>query len=521
VNHQELVDGTFSSHRGLEVGKVLEIKKKSILIFSKVELRAGMGLLFVSSQEVGSKIFSVSKVGKNFEVELLQKDLILTKGAKVFLNSNEGLSKDLRRGWQTREGQKRIALKFSVQGSLGNVLHVQATDPDGNIVAVSSSSELISASGRPINRSFLSNELSALGSTIYRAEEFIFQLGENLFLHQREIKEIRRRIVERMNELRIQRRISPIRELELRPMPITKSQPGINLLLRNLEQVEGLVEYFPRIEKYRSFIKTVILDFEFGKDYAKSVEALKALGIRTGIATTRILKPSEYYNLNTIIRIRPDVILVRNLGAIQYLKEKCSIPLIGDFSLNVTNSSSLEYLVIKGLETINVSYDLNQEQLLSLTEFADPSRMEVTVHQYMPEFHMEHCVFAAFLSKGTSFKDCGKPCEKHEVKLKDPYGNFHFLKADHECRNTFFKATPQSAAFLISLLLEKGVGTFRVEALSEGRADLNHKIEVYLKFLSGELNQNEAFENLRIVESYGLTPGQLEKPDTYRDRKKY
>src|SRR5690606_8772785 len=136
-------------------------------------------------------------------------------------------------------------------------------------------------------------------------------------------------------------------------------------------------------------------DFEFGKDYAPSVELIKSLGIKAGIATTRILKPSEYYNLNVIIRCNPDLILVRNLGAIQYLKEKCSIPLVVDFSLNITNSLSLDYITSKGLETVNVSYDLNQTQLFDLVSFSDPSKVEVTLHQYMPEFHMEHCVFAA------------------------------------------------------------------------------------------------------------------------------
>ena len=67
---------------------------------------------------------------------------------------------------------------------------------------------------------------------------------------------------------------------------------------------------------------------------------------------------------------------------------------------------------------------------------------------------MEHCVFAAFLSKGHSYRDCGKPCEKHHVELKDQFGNFHFIKADQECRNTMFNAIPQSAAKKIKTLLQ-------------------------------------------------------------------
>ena len=157
---------------------------------------------------------------------------------------------------------------------------------------------------------------------------------------------------------------------------------------------------------------------------------------------------------------------------------------------------------------------------MDMAGYSDSSKMEVTLHQYMPEFHMEHCVFAAFLSKGKSFKDCGKPCEKHEVKLKDSYGNMHFLKADQECRNTFFKATPQSAGFLIKELKDSGVGSFRLEALNEGPEEINHKILTYLKLIRDEMTAESAMNSLKVVETYGLGSGQLNKADNYKARKK-
>src|SRR5690606_1276117 len=124
------------------------------------------------------------------------------------------------------------------------------------------------------------------------------------------------------------------------------------------------------------YLNSVILDFEFGKDYGPSLAKLQGIRVKTGIATTRILKPQEYYNLKTIIRTAPDFILVRNLGALEFLKRESTLPLVGDFSLNVTNSLSLDYLTSKGLEMINVSYDLNQYQLMALVEASDPSRIE-------------------------------------------------------------------------------------------------------------------------------------------------
>lgn len=520
VNHQKLVDGTYSAHRGLEVGTILDIKKKTILVSSSRELKAGMGLLFAGKEELGSKIFTAQKIGKNYEVELLQKNLVLEKGMKVYVNSNEQFFGELQKGWLTREKQKRIPLNFVIQGKEDQPLLVKVTDPEGREVLSQSASSLVPAKGRPVTLDFLKEELGSLGATAYKPGNFECELQDGLFLNHKELKELRRDIVEKMNKVRVERPERDIFPFDIRPLEKRKAEPKLNILLRNKNQVEGFVQNFSQFEGHKDLIGSIILDFEFGKDYHVSVEMIKALGLKAGIATTRILKPSEYYNLNTIIRINPDLILVRNLGAIEYLKSKTTIPLIGDFSLNVTNSLSHAYLLSKGLLSVNASYDLNQEQLFDLVHYTDPSALEVTLHQYMPEFHMEHCVFAAFLSTGSSFKDCGKPCEKHEVKLKDPYGNMHFLKPDQECRNTFFKATPQSAGFLVKDLIEKGVGAFRLEALNESPDEINLKIHTYLRLIKGEITANEALNTLKVVESYGLGLGQLNKADTYKDRKK-
>ena len=522
VDHQRLVDGTYSAHRGLEIGVIREVKKQTFIIDSKVELRAGMGLLFVGTAEIGSKIFETKKDGPFYEVELLGKNLKLEKNNKVYLNSDEGLDKYYQKGWLSRESQKRIPLKFLVQGQFNEPLFIKVVDPEGREVYAQTISLLALATSCPLSNDFIKEELSSLGTTVYEMATFECFLQEGLFMNHREIKDLRRELVDKMNKMRI------LRETHLVPVkfPVTAHEINqtakLNILLRTKIQVDGLIKSMSEgdFDAYKHLIGSVILDFEFGKDYLASVEMIKGAGLPAVIATTRILKPMEYHNLKMIARCRPDKILVRNLGAIEFLKRETEIPLMGDFSLNVTNSFTAKYLVDKGLESVNVSYDLNQEQLKDLITYADSSKLEVTLHQYMPEFHMEHCVFAAFLSTGHSFRDCGKPCEKHEVKLKDPYGHWHHLKADHECRNTFFKAVPQSASFLVKELTQMGVGSFRLEALNETPLELNSKIKAYLQLLKGEITHQEVVSKLKVLEVYGVAQGQLNKTDSYKDRKR-
>lgn len=521
VDHQRLVDGTYSAHRGLEIGIVKEVRKKTVFISSSVNLMAGMGLLFVDQEEVGSKVFEVKKSGEHFEVELLSK-IHLQKGQKVYLNSNEVLNKELQKGWMSRESLKKIPLKFLVQGSYREPLLVKAIDPEGREVYAQTISFLMPASSKALTAEQVKDELSTLGASVYELDLFECYLQDGLFMNHKELKELRRELIEKMNTERLRRNVL-VEEFSFVPTVLkTKKELGLNILLRTKKQVDEFLHAFDEnyFAGFESLIKMVILDFEFGKDYAASIEAIKNRAIKSAIATTRILKPMEYHNLKMIIRCAPDLILARNLGAIQFLKTNSAIPLMGDFSLNVTNSHTAEYFLGKELLTVNASYDLNKDQLLSMAKSMDSGKLEVTLHQFMPEFHMEHCVFAGFLSNGHSFKDCGKPCEKHEVKLKDPYGQWHHLKADHECRNTFYKATPQSASFLVKELTGLGVSSFRLEALNETGAELNHKILMYLKLLAGVVSSKEVMEDLKVFESYGLSAGQLSKTDQYKDRKR-
>jgi putative protease len=78
--------------------------------------------------------------------------------------------------------------------------------------------------------------------------------------------------------------------------------------------------------------------------------------------------------------------------------------LIGDFSLNVANPLTAQLLMDRvRFEYLTVSYDLNISQVLDLLRIANPDWFELTLHQHMPMFHMEHCVFCTFMSDGTDY----------------------------------------------------------------------------------------------------------------------
>jgi putative protease len=541
VDHQNLVDGTYSAHRGNFIGSVLKNTGKSIIIKTDYKLKPGDGILFANTSkaqklEFGSKIFEVKPNGKNWELFFGKNaDLKEVRDEyEVYFNSDQTLFNELTKSFEDKNLKKKIPLSIHIETLIGRPLKLTVIDDDEHAVQVFSNLNIEEAIDRPTQLDELKKEITALGNTVFKCRSFNRSGDENIFIHQKELKNIRRLFTEKMMDLRINRSIPPLNfeghELKNKSSQSFENKNFLNILIREFKNLAPFLEI---VEDIRDVLGLVILDYEFGKDYKESVDLLRSHNVKVAIATTRILKPNEYHNFKVIERANPDAILIRNLGALYYFNDISNkrFELRGDFSLNVTNSKTHEYLISKNLKTICASYDLNDQKLKALLQNSQNGTIEVTIHQYMPSFHMEHCVFAAFLSKGSSFRDCGKPCEKHHVELKDQFGNGHFIRADQECRNTMFNALPQSAAKKVLEWSRLGLSEFRFESLNEKSDELKIKILAYADLIrhlkkrddSDQIDHqyfNEIYEKIGVVERYGLSEGSLSIGKEYKDRKK-
>jgi putative protease len=123
-------------------------------------------------------------------------------------------------------------------------------------------------------------------------------------------------------------------------------------------------------------------------------------------------------------------------------------------------------------------------------------------------FHMEHCVFCAFLSNGTDYTNCGRPCDKHDLKLRDRVGAEHPVKADVGCRNTVFNALAQTGAEYVSRLLALGVRHFRIEFLNEVPGQVTETISAYRQLVEGKVTGSAVWRELKLLNQLGVTRGQ-------------
>lgn len=557
VNHNELVGGRYSSHRGLKTGHALSIKKDkkypTVKVFSSLTIHPGDGLFFVDTNEqmlFAARAYDVEKLDSDTYMVNFEKGSDLSKlsaRSLMYINRSPARDKLLQQSYTDKSQLKRIPIAIRVDAVLGEPLRVVMKDDQAHEISVATALVLSEAQNAPLDDAKIRKHFKALSGSVFVLGRCDINIEPGLFIQDKAIKKLRQLAVAQLEAARLQRKFnesylgtqaseiisSVARKYGAQAATVdelftlktsNQHQTKLNVLVRDDAQIDALVDLSSDV------IGTVYLDYKYGQQYEKSVDKIRALGFRAGIVTTRVFKAGREKLLGIINRIQPDVVLVRNAGAFEYFKQKYNdkmpFELVGDFSFNITNHLSAQYFLNKGLSVFSPSYDLNFQQLEELllsrndggTDLA--VRAEITIHQYMPSFHMEHCVFASFLSDGSSIKDCGMPCVNNNVGIVDNKNINHPVLADQECRNTMFNGVPQSAGSMIPKLLSLGVKHYRIEALTEDADVLREKVVAYMDVLSGESDAKALYKNLGIIEKYGISEGQQQNLDVYSDRKK-
>jgi putative protease len=275
--------------------------------------------------------------------------------------------------------------------------------------------------------------------------------------------------------------------------------------VRTPEQLDAALELRPA---------SITLDYLELYGLRPAVERVQEAGIEARVASPRVLKPSEQRVVHFLLKLGCPI-LVRSGGLLQALQREERPPLIGDFSLNAANLLTAEIFLGLGLERLTPTYDLNAAQVAELARAVGPRAIEAVVYQHLPVFHTEHCVFCRFLSSGTSYKDCGHPCESHRLALRDERGREHPVMADVGCRNTVFGAEAQEASRHMDAWRAAGVAHFRLEFVHETGEQVGQIARTFGDYLRGAIPAAELARRIAQVAPQGATEGSLFVPQGY------
>jgi putative protease len=514
INNQELVHARFGKKRGVYLGQVVGIQQDQVGIRLEAPLKAGDGVVFDQGQpelpEQGGRVYRVQEKQGLAWLSFGEGAIDLKRlrvGDRLWKTSDPELEKRLRQSYAGDHPRFQRPVHMEVHGQVGSPLTLILRDEQGHTVQVDSPLPLEAAHRQPLTTEKLRQQLGRLGSTPFKLGSLHNALQGEVMLPVSLLNQMRRQAVERLQALRAQPprwQLNP----EARWQDLVPSQeepergsPQLVVLVRDPAQLPAAIA---------SGIRQIYLEFEDPRRYREVIRTTKAAHpeVELWVAPPRITKPGETWILKQVLAAGADGYLVRNYDHLRFFAgQRC----IGDFSLNVANPITAYYLKTRyNLERLTASYDLNHEQLGSLLQAGPAHRYEVTLHQHMPLFHMEHCVFCAFLSSGTDYTNCGRPCEKHEVKLRDRANVEHILKADAGCRNTLYNGKAQTGAEYVPKLLALGLRYLRIEFLHESPAEIQQTLHRYQQLLQGQLSGSQLWQELKLHSQLGVMRGSLE-----------
>lgn len=525
TNNRELVHGRFAKKRGVFLGEVTRICGHSIYVTRGGPLKPGDGVVFDAGKpdedEEGGRVYEVADEGNETRIEFGRRDVNFRKirvGDKLWKTSDPELDRRLRQSFSGEPPRFRRPVTFEISGRAGQPLVIELRDELGNSVRCESSLALVTAEKQPLTTRKLREQIGRLGGTHFSLGEMDNRLEGEVMLPLSELNRMRRDAVSRLELLRKRPRCWTLTE-SLPHLPFTGQSPvgpeypeagrphkpaDLVVLVRNMAQLAAVLD---------AAVATIYCEFEDPKKYRDAVALFRSRAQNNSagkdasiwVAPPRIFKPGEEWILRLVRSSDADGYLVRNYDHLSFFEGSRRI---GDYSLNVANPLSAHYYIGRwGLERVTASYDLNAGQLDSLLTAAPPSWFEVTIHQHMPMFHMEHCIYCAFLSDGSDYTNCGRPCDRRDVRLKDRVGAEHFLKADAGCRNTVFNSRAQTGSENAARLMVLGLRTFRIELMDESPEEALLVIERYRKLLSGEISGTQLWRQLKLQNQLGVTRG--------------
>ncbi|MEO0539513.1 MAG: U32 family peptidase, partial [Cyanobacteria bacterium P01_A01_bin.105] len=404
IDNQALVHGRFAKKRGVYLGEVLSVRQEQVALVTDIPIRAGDGVVFDTGHpdtDQGGRVYAVERQGRQTWLGFGRKDIDLSRirpGTQLWKTSDPELDKTVRQSYSGDQPKFQQPIRVEIIGREGVSLVAIATTPQGHIAQAQSEMPLVAAHHRPLSTEKLTQQFARLGNTPFQLGALTSQLQGEVMLPVSELNRMRRALVDELLAQRARPQRWPLHDSahyqdllppDLRPPDLRPTRPGpdsrqaeaaLVVLVRNLDQLQAALQ---------AGLPQLYCEFEDPLRYRQAV-AMADGATEVWVAPPRITKPGEQYILKQVHASGATGYLVRNYDHLAFFAgERC----VGDFSLNVANPLTADYFKeTYGLERLTASYDLNVGQLVGLLAAAPPDWFEITVHQHMPMFHMEHCV---------------------------------------------------------------------------------------------------------------------------------
>ena len=439
---KNLISDMKPNNRGVLIGRVVEVGRDKIIL--KLAEKISVGDQVEIWIKVGGRVtFTV----EDFE---LRGDLCTvkapTKGVRVhdraFKIFDAKLTAEARK-YFTGAPVRKISVMAEVKAKIGEPLTLTMIDADENFATAQTKILAEPAKNRPLTLETLENQIGRLGNSIFALEKISAELDENLMIPISELNDVRRRVVEQLETLRLKKFERP----KISATPATKILVPSSQFL-----VPKITAHVDTLEKLKAALDAGADEILFGGETFNSmrnaqcvmrnedsmrnaqcvmrndfVELVHARGKKISWSTPRIVRENEQFTIPAEV----DAVYVHNLATLN-LAKNFGVPIRTDFSLHVFNSATINFLKNLGVEGVTLSPELNLTQVKALAK-KSCLPVECIVHGRQELMISAYCVLGSFIG-GLDKKNCPHVCRAKNFFLRDRKDELFPVVTDQFCR---------------------------------------------------------------------------------------
>lgn len=325
-NMNNIINSKYPNHQGITIGKVIDYKNNYTFVKLNNDIGIFDGLRIINDNFEYGHILNEFYLNKKRVLEAHKNDIISFKtNKKIPLNSLVLLTKDNSLIDEIEKiKDRKIPIKIDIAILKDKPITLKVSDSINEFILESIIPEI--SKNIPITKEVIKDKLSKLGNSIYYLEDININLDDNLFINMTTLNNLKRELIDKLNELRIGK------------SNFIEKDYSLNVL------------DYPQVNKKSILVskKSDNLNYDLIYSENKNDDCI--------IKLPKVMDNYDNLDLNKEY-------LTGELGSFNKLKN-----IYCDYSFNVTNSYTVAQLHSMGAKLVTLSLELNYNMIKDIID---------------------------------------------------------------------------------------------------------------------------------------------------------
>lgn len=437
VENKELMNIKTSNHLGTHLGEVIDTNSKYVSIKLDADINQGDGIRFNDANEGMIANFIYDK--KERLINSAKAGSVILLDNRFNIKRGDLVSKTL--DVLIRDKYLNLPLK-KIPINMNLIAHKDEemilTLDDGIHYVTLSYGKVECAISSPISKDKIIHQLAKLGTTPYSLKKVDIVMNDDLFINIKDINEIRRLAIERLNEERCKVDVQKCRDINNEDLEYKyDTKLNLNILVRNEEQLKWALDnnfniiYVTELQLYNKYL-----------DYDNIL-----------YRTNRVKDTNDYKSLIT------------ELGSMYRIKSG-----VGDYFLNVTNHYTIDELS-KYLHHLTLSIELDDREISNIMNYYhNEQNMELIIYGTYELMITKYCILNLLVNKDSICHVCSNKKSYYLVDRNN--SRYRIISEVNNHLTHIMNSTKCDKIDNIPYYKDLGINNFRLELMDESIEEL-------------------------------------------------